>query len=102
MKKRYLNVAYEDRNLAKRLGAQWDPSVRRWYCVPDSPLSKIFEWRKESKMSSMPLDTKKNTEKDTIISCRKKVCKHSNLKSASFTKPHEYLHERPENLELFA
>jgi len=28
MKKRYLNVSYEDRHLAKRLGAQWDPSVR--------------------------------------------------------------------------
>jgi len=33
MTKRYLNVSYEDRDLAKRLGAKWDPSVRRWYCV---------------------------------------------------------------------
>ena len=30
--KHFLNVAYKDRDLAKRLGAKWDPSVRRWYC----------------------------------------------------------------------
>lgn len=44
--KHYLNVAYKDRDLAKRLGAKWDPSVRRWYCPAGSPLSKIFSWRK--------------------------------------------------------
>lgn len=46
--KHYLNVAYKDRDLAKRLGAKWDPSVRRWYCPVGSPLSKIFSWRKAS------------------------------------------------------
>lgn len=46
MTKHYLNVAYKDRDLAKRLGAKWDPSVRRWYCTAGSPLSKIFSWRK--------------------------------------------------------
>jgi len=44
--KHYLNVAYKDRDLAKKLGARWDPSVRRWYCPAGSPLSKIFSWRK--------------------------------------------------------
>jgi len=44
--KHYLNVAYKDRDLAKRLGAKWDPSVRRWYCLAGSPLAKIFSWRK--------------------------------------------------------
>lgn len=44
--KHYLNVAYKDRDLAKKLGAKWDPSVRRWYCLAGSPLSKIFSWRK--------------------------------------------------------
>ena len=44
--KHFLNVAYKDRDLAKRLGAKWDPSVRRWYCPDGSPLSKIFSWRK--------------------------------------------------------
>ena len=48
MTKHYLNVAYKDRDLAKRLGAKWDPSVRRWYCTAGSPLSKIFSWRKAS------------------------------------------------------
>lgn len=46
--KHYLNVAYKDRDLAKRLGAKWDPSVRRWYCLAGSPLAKIFSWRKAS------------------------------------------------------
>ena len=46
--KHYLNVAYKDRDLAKQLGAKWDPSVRRWYCTAGSPLSKIFSWRKAS------------------------------------------------------
>ena len=46
--KHFLNVAYKDRDLAKRLGAKWDPSVRRWYCPAGSPLSKIFSWRKAS------------------------------------------------------
>ena len=48
MAKRYLDVSYEDRELAKRLGAKWDPSVRRWYCPAGSPLAKIFKWRAEA------------------------------------------------------
>jgi len=45
MTKQYLNVSYEDRDLAKRLGARWDPSVRKWYCAKGSALAKIFAWR---------------------------------------------------------
>ncbi len=52
MKKKYLNVGYDDRDLAKRLGARWDPSVKRWYCLPGSPLAKIFTWRGEVKAGS--------------------------------------------------
>ena len=48
MAKKYLNVAYDDRDLAKRLGARWDPSVRKWYCTKGSPLAKIFSWRAEA------------------------------------------------------
>lgn len=44
--KLYLDVRYEDKNLAKQLGARWDPSVKRWYCAKGSPLAKIFSWRK--------------------------------------------------------
>ena len=51
MAKKYLNVAYDDRDLAKRLGARWDPSVRKWYCTKGSPLAKIFSWRAEAKIS---------------------------------------------------
>lgn len=48
MVKQYLNVAYEDRDMAKRLGARWDPSVRRWYCPKGSTLAKVFAWRNAS------------------------------------------------------
>ena len=53
MTKRYINVAYKDREMAKRLGARWDASVRRWYCPPGSALAKIYSWRKPSTASSL-------------------------------------------------
>ena len=46
--KKYLDVKYTDRELAKRLGARWDPSVQRWYCPAGSPLASIFKWRAET------------------------------------------------------
>lgn len=46
MMKRYIDVAYKDRDTAKRLGARWDPSVKRWYCPPGSVLAKAYGWRK--------------------------------------------------------
>jgi len=46
--KKYLSVKYEERELAKRLGARWDPSVQKWYCPAGSPLATIFKWRGES------------------------------------------------------
>ncbi|MGB6231813.1 MAG: DUF5710 domain-containing protein [Litorimonas sp.] len=46
MTKRYINVAYKDREMAKRLGARWDASVKRWYCPPGSALAKVYSWRK--------------------------------------------------------
>jgi hypothetical protein len=46
MAKRYINVAYKDREMAKQLGARWDASVKRWYCPPDSALAKVYSWRK--------------------------------------------------------
>ena len=52
MTKQYLDVSYEDRDLAKRLGARWDPSVRRWYCTKGSALAKIFKWRAAPKLTS--------------------------------------------------
>lgn len=45
MTKRFIDVSYEDRDLAKRLGARWDPAVKRWYYGKGSNLAKIFGWR---------------------------------------------------------
>ena len=52
--KKYLNVKYADRELAKRLGARWDPSVQRWYCPVGAPLATIFKWRHEMDPSPKP------------------------------------------------
>ena len=46
--KKYLDVKYTDRELAKRLGARWDPSVQRWYCPVGAPLATIIEWLGET------------------------------------------------------
>jgi len=45
MAKQYLNVDYRDKDLVKRLGGRWDPTVRKWYCPQGSELSRIFSWR---------------------------------------------------------
>ncbi|NNE59068.1 MAG: hypothetical protein HKN36_13255 [Hellea sp.] len=45
MTKQYLNVDYKDKDLVKRLGGRWDPTVRKWYCPRGSELSKILAWR---------------------------------------------------------
>lgn len=45
MAKQYLNVAYKDKDLVKRLGGRWDAGVQRWYCPRGSALSRIFSWR---------------------------------------------------------
>ena len=45
MSKRYINVAYHDKALAKRHGALWDETNRRWYYAPTSQLDVIFAWR---------------------------------------------------------
>jgi len=52
--KKFLNVKYTDRELAKRLGARWDPSVQRWYCPAGSPLATIFKWRAEAASGDKP------------------------------------------------
>ena len=52
--KKYLNVKYADRELAKRLGARWDPSVQCWYCPVGVPLATIFKWRHETTQGPKP------------------------------------------------
>lgn len=52
MVKKYLNVSYADRDLAKRLGARWDPAVKRWYAPKGSAILKILAWRQESRAVS--------------------------------------------------
>ena len=46
--KKYLNVKYHERELAKKLGARWDPAVQRWYCPAGAALETIFRWRAQA------------------------------------------------------
>ena len=52
--KTYIDVAYKDRDLAKRLGARWDASVKRWYCPSGSTLALIYKWRKAPTPGELP------------------------------------------------
>jgi len=45
MAKQYLNVDYKDKDLVKRLGGRWDPTVKKWYCPQGSELARIYSWR---------------------------------------------------------
>ena len=64
MTKKYLSVAYEDRDFAKRLGARWDPAVKKWHCPAGSPLEKIFSWRAAQKpiFKKTPIPVQDNFE----------------------------------------
>ena len=63
MTKKYLNVGYKDRDLVKRLGGRWDPSVKRWYCPEGSTLELIFRWRKPAVGAAIaPPPTVRDTE----------------------------------------
>ena len=58
--KKYLDVKYADREMAKRLGARWDPSVQRWYCPAGSPLATILKWRAEKPAKTLQLMPARN------------------------------------------
>jgi len=47
--KRYLHVPYEDKNLAKNIGAQWDPIRRQWWVPMTVPLKYLSKWKPEKK-----------------------------------------------------
>ncbi len=67
MAKKYLNVSYEDRELAKRLGARWDPSVKKWYCPQGAPLAKIFTWRSQQILNSPSNTLTRKTKLPKVI-----------------------------------
>lgn len=33
--KQYLNVTYDEKDIAKQMGAKWDASKKKWYCMSD-------------------------------------------------------------------
>jgi hypothetical protein len=40
----YLRVPYPDRREAKRLGAHWEPSTKRWYVVSSEAWLRCKRW----------------------------------------------------------
>jgi hypothetical protein len=48
MEKVYLNVSYEQKDVAKSLGARWDPERKMWY-APDDSFKKLIETFSPSK-----------------------------------------------------
>ncbi|MEP1230620.1 MAG: DUF5710 domain-containing protein [Litorimonas sp.] len=101
MTKRYLDVSYDDRELAKRLGAKWDPSVRRWYCPAGSPLAKIFKWRAEAQATIVQA-SKREAERGQPEPQSKRVKNDIRYKPASVLVPS--LKKQPavnQNFELF-
>lgn len=41
----YLSVAYADKDLAKRLGARWNPSVKKWWAPDGSAIAELMRRR---------------------------------------------------------
>lgn len=72
--KAYIDVAYKDRDLAKRLGARWDASVKRWYCPADSTLALIYKWRKASVPTvAAPVEAIKTNTRPSVTRSVKRV-----------------------------
>lgn len=44
MEKNYITVPFDDKDLAKQLGARWDGEKKSWYYYDKSQLSKIKSW----------------------------------------------------------
>ena len=40
----HLNVPYSEKDIAKSLGARWDPAVKKWYVSPGMDLSPFAAW----------------------------------------------------------
>jgi len=43
MQKIWLDLTYEESREAKKLGARWDPSAKRWYATPET-VGKLKQW----------------------------------------------------------
>lgn len=104
--KHYLNVSYEDRDLAKKLGARWDPSVKRWYCPANSPLAKIFTWRKvahsaPNKSSKTGLKTSDSVSQEKQMMPQIKKVRHLSKHTVGSQPVKTVKPSQPQNLELF-
>lgn len=54
MNKNYITVDFEDKELAKQLGAKWDNEKKSWFYYDNGKLAKISKW--------FPVRIKTNTE----------------------------------------
>lgn len=45
----YLHVSYDEKNEAKRMGAKWDNTKKKWYTLPDN-MSVITRWGEQARI----------------------------------------------------
>ena len=44
---KFIHVPFDQRDLAKSLGATWDPAARMWTCPDGTDLATVFGWLKQ-------------------------------------------------------
>ncbi len=52
--KTYLNVPFAEKDVAKALGARWDPAQKKWYVPPGKELGLFAQWQMSEDSASQP------------------------------------------------
>ena len=66
-KKFYLNVPFNEKDLAKELGAKWDNTVKKWYYISDKEDPKFEKWQNSEKINKIfPFENLSEEQKDFI------------------------------------
>jgi hypothetical protein len=80
----YLKVPFEEKDLAKQLGASWDKDKKQWFFVPGTDLAKIHRWLPE-KVQYETKYVERNTDFDLPDAIAFAVAKEG-LNASSFKK----------------
>jgi 5-methylcytosine-specific restriction endonuclease McrA len=78
MTRTYLNVPYQEKDEAKKLGARWDASARRWYVPEGIDTEPLVRWLPVEKPESLK---PKSTEARLTVELVPQTCWYSNVRS---------------------
>ena len=78
MTRTYLNVPYQEKDEAKKLGARWDASARRWYVPEGMDTAPLVRWLPVEKPESLK---PKSTEPRLTVELVPQTCWYSNVRS---------------------